>query len=77
MGWASGTELFDKVIDAVLSELGPNIRTSRYPEDMDNCIESIITAFEDADWDTQSESEYYDHPMVQRVFRVLHPDWFE
>lgn len=67
MGWASGTELFDRCIDALLDK-------KRTKEER---IRDVIEAFEDADWDCQQESEYYEHPVVGKVFQAIHPDWFE
>lgn len=57
MGWCSGTDLFDKVIDAIPEEH----RTVEL-------FKKIITAFEENDWDCQYESKYYDNPMFQEAW---------
>lgn len=66
MGWCSGTELFDKCVKAVLGET---------PVDKKQLVKDLIDAFEDMDWDCQSESDYIDHPIVNAAMRELHPDW--
>jgi hypothetical protein len=69
MGWASGTDVFDAVAGEILGETGAVSRT--------RVIRALVEALEDNDWDTQNESEFYDHPIVRRVMRELHPDWDE
>lgn len=66
MGWCSGTEIFDKVVKAILE-----------PKKIDKkeVIKEIITAFEDRDWDCQADSEYINHPLVKEAFIELDPDW--
>lgn len=48
MGWSSGSELFDKIIEAVQPAVPDEAaRVAIYA--------NIIPAFEDQDWDTQDE----------------------
>jgi hypothetical protein len=42
-----------------------------------SALKHIIVALEDMDWDCQQDSSYWDEPLVARIFRELHPDWFE
>lgn len=68
MGWCSATEIFDAVASALLD--GGDV-------DKKNVLEIVISALEDGDWDCQQDSAFYDHPIVQEIFRELHPRWFE
>jgi len=61
MGCLSGTEIFDKTMKAVLK------CTSR-KTDVQRIGKELKDALEDQDWDTQSESEYYDHPIIGSLF---------
>lgn len=70
MGWCSATEIFDTVADVVLREVQDDgIRIS--------VLYKLAVALEQHDWDCQSDSCFYDHPLVERVFKQLHPHWFE
>ena len=66
MGWGSGVVVFDKIAAKVLTE----------DLDRKGILETVIDALEDGDWDTQSDSDYYDHPLVQEVLKERHPNWF-
>lgn len=70
MGWCSATTVFDAVAAFVLTA------TSDEQSKVD-VLTTLARALEDADWDCQRDSHYYDDPIVQRVFRELHPRWFE
>lgn len=67
MGWCSGTEVFDAVASALLE---PNM-------DKESALKEIIGTLENMDWDCQSESAYWDDPLVRKVFKEIHPNWFE
>lgn len=69
MGWCSATVLFDAVLDGLLGK--------KSKKNIEDTIRLLIEEFENMDWDCQQESAYYDHPIVQSVFKELHPDWFE
>ncbi len=72
MGWCSGTEIFDKVADFVLhSVFAGNEATRQYT------LEVLVSALEDHDWDCQDDSQFIEHPIVKKVMRQLHPDWFK
>lgn len=66
MGWCSGTDLFDKVIDAIpKNDLSVAL------------FEKIIGAFEDNDWDCQGESKHYANPMFRIAMDRLHPENYD
>lgn len=70
MGWCSGTETFDKVAGAVLN--------SKLPEaDQYDILYILADSLGDRDWDCQQDSAYWNHPLVQRVFEDLYPEWFD
>lgn len=68
MGWCSGTVIFDVVADALL---GDKVVSK------EAVLEVLITALEDGDWDCQQDSEYWEHPLVRKIFAKIHPDWFD
>lgn len=68
MGWSSGSAVFDAVCKVVLD------KKKIKPEEV---IRGLIETLEAHDWDTHGESEYFDHPIVQKIFKELNPDWFE
>lgn len=68
MGWCTTTEIFDTVASALLED---------NEVDKKNVLEIVISALEDGGWECQQDSEFYDHPVVQEIFRKLHPRWFE
>lgn len=70
MGWCSGTEIFDKVAGAIL-----NSKLSE--SDQYDILYILADSLGDMDWDCQSESGYWDHPTVQKVFEDLYPEWFD
>jgi hypothetical protein len=70
MGWCSGTEIFDKVAATVLdSDLSE--------EKQVEIITVLIEALSDQDWDCESDSDYYKHPIIERIYREKYPHWFE
>lgn len=70
MGWCSATVIFDNVCDALLKDEGKK----QSPEDT---LRALAVALEDGDWDCQMDSDYWDHPVVEKIMRELHPSWFE
>lgn len=68
MGWCSGTEIFDTVAGAILSD---------EPIDKKEILMVVAEALRSMDWDCESDSEYWDHPVVREIFMELEPEWFE
>lgn len=66
MGWCSATVIFDGVCDALLADEKPDLKST---------LRALIAALEDGDWDCQSDSEYWNHPMVREIMKELHPRW--
>lgn len=71
MGWCSGTPIFDTVAKEILDDA--EISQSK----KERILTSLIEAMWDHDWDCESESDYYDHPLVRSILMKLRPDWFE
>jgi hypothetical protein len=69
MGWCSGTKIFDVVVEGLIDK-----KRTKTPKEI---IKLLAEAMEYMDWDCQEGSKYWDHPIVQEVFKELHPDWFE
>lgn len=63
MGWSSGSELFDKIIEAVQ----PAVHDEAAREAI---YANIIPAFEDQDWDTQDECMGKD-PAFDKALKKL------
>jgi hypothetical protein len=70
MGWGSGVDVFDAIVPAILDK-PMNV------DDKKALIKAVILALQERDWDTESDSEYWKHPLVREVFMDLHPDWFD
>lgn len=68
MGWCSGTDIFDDMAGFILG-------ISATDDEKAEILTTLINSLEDQDWDCQSDSNYWDDPIVQRVFKELHPDW--
>lgn len=58
MGWSTGTDIFDTVAEHLLdAEADLNV-TERVLEHLYDIMKGRF------DWDTQDESEYWEHPMI-------------
>lgn len=60
MGWASGSELYDEVMDVLcdhVTERKSLVRTF---------ADKVAEAFEDYDWDTQDDSRWYQHLFIDK-----------
>lgn len=68
MGWCSATEIFDTVVSALVDEDLPDVETT---------IKQLINALEDGDWDCQTDSDYWDHPIVRKCFEAVSPELFD
>jgi hypothetical protein len=69
MGWCSGTYIFDSVASIILDE-GKEFSKKEI-------LKELINALEERDWDCERESAYFDHPLVQEIFKELKPYLFE
>lgn len=68
MGWCSATTIFDNVAKFILS-------TDKPDQEKVEVLTALVDVLEDNDYDCQQDSAYWDHPIVQRVYREMHPDW--
>jgi hypothetical protein len=68
MGWCSATEIFDTIAESLLEEGEVDPR---------EILMTVAEALRDHDWDCECDSYYFDHPVVQDIFRELEPEWFE
>jgi hypothetical protein len=68
MGWCSGTYVFDAICTALFD--GEAI-------DKKALLEHVINTLQAADWDCEMDSVYWDHPLVQEIFKERNPEWFE
>ncbi len=68
MGWSSGTEVFDAVCSKLLD---------KKKIDPEEVLRSLVKALEDRDWDCHSESSYFNHPVVRKIFEEEYPDWYK
>lgn len=63
MGWCSGTPIFDTVCGEVLKlEVSKAVK--------ERILSKLIGAMEDHDWDCQGDSDYYDHPLVNKLLKA-------
>ena len=67
MGWASGTEVADIIIETVKAEVKDDATRKRI-------YIGMIRALEHYDWDTQDECMGTD-PMFDAALHQAHPDW--
>lgn len=66
MGWGSGVTVFDKIArDIIQLERDAGGDLGRYV--FEEIIESVVEALGDADWDTQSDSDYWDDPRIGKI----------
>ena len=68
MGWCSGTKVFDALCDVMFD---PD------KTEFEEILADFIETLEDMDWDCQQGSRHWKNPVVQKVMKILHPDWFE
>jgi hypothetical protein len=71
MGWGGGDRVFDPMVKAILSVKELKDR------DKGQLIKTLLLTLEQEDWDTQDESRYWTHPLVEQAAKKIHPDWFE
>lgn len=73
MGWCSATDIFDSVVGFILER----IETDEDRDEAREVIKKLAEVLEDNDWDCESDSDYWDDPLVQEIFKEIHPNWFE
>lgn len=68
MGWCSGTEAFDPVVNKVLQQdIEDNQKIT--------IVIALIKALQNMDWDCESDSDYWEHPLVRKAFKKACPNW--
>ena len=70
MGWASGTELFDEVLEAIFS-----LRTQNTVA-LVKAVERTIKAFEGHDADCLLETKFAKNAVFCQAYLNLYPDLF-
>lgn len=60
MGWCSATIIFDNVCDALIGEGNAKLEPRE-------ALKALALALLDGDWDCESDSAYWDHPIVKSV----------
>lgn len=76
MGWCSGTDIFDAVAGPLLKKLDAPTSDidAKFIEEI---LETLFEALQWNDWDCEADSDYWEHPVVQKMVRKLYPEWFE
>lgn len=69
MGWCSGTDIFDAACKGIIGD------KQRVSKEGIKALTIIVDSLEQHDWDCQQDSRYWDHPVVQQIFRAR--GWFE
>jgi len=70
MGWCSGTEIFDIVAGALLTEDKDEVN-------VEEALTQLYNVLRDKDWDCVGDSAYYNHPVVREIIKKIEPDWVE
>ena len=77
MGWGNGTEIFDQVAGDLM-----DVSYSLTRNDCDISIvviplKNLYKVLCDKDWDTECESEYWEHPVIGIILGndELHDNW--
>jgi hypothetical protein len=66
MGFASGSEIFEQAVIPLL----------KTPIDQYKAIKALVEALADADWDTQDDVFCVDHPLVQKAYAEVWPQFY-
>ena len=69
MGWGSGAQLMSEIIHGLLQQ-------SMDDPNREAVYRVLIPAFQDMDWDTESDVIGQD-PAFDRVLEDIYPEWFE
>lgn len=70
MGWASGTRLFDDILDAIFDIRTPNTVA------LVKSVEAVIKAFESFDCDTLLETKHIDRAVFVQAWVNQHPEYY-
>lgn len=73
MGWCGGTEIFDNVIDTMISMEDKDYCYLNLPAAM-NIVECLYKSLIDQDWDNIDESKYYDTDWVRKSIKRVNND---
>lgn len=63
MGWCSGTEIFDVVVEKAFAHIVDE-------SERKNFIKAIKPVFDAGDWDCESDSEYWDDYLVDIMYEM-------
>lgn len=66
------TPIFDEVAAAILGHL-----SDLTDEDKVKVLSVLIDVLETHEWIYPQDSDYFENPLVQKIFREKHPEWFE
>ena len=64
--WASAVCIFDAIAKPLIEGLNDTNRSNTK-----KVLKVLAETLEDCDWDTQGESSYWEHPLIQEIFREL------
>lgn len=70
MGWCSGTDIFDRMVQMIL-------KTGATDDEKYQLIYALGEVLEGKDWDCQGDSDYLDEPLVRKVLVDLGNAWLE
>lgn len=70
MGWCSGTDIFDTVVGTLLV-------TNVNEENFLKVVIPLIKELENQDWDCQGDSDYFEHPFVEKAFEMNNLEEYE
>jgi hypothetical protein len=69
MGMSKGTEIFDPVVCSMVDQLGVG-------EALDlKTIKILVQSLWDLDWDTESESHFWEHPVIGKILGNTFEEW--
>lgn len=69
MGWSGGTDVFDAMAEVILYG-----KVSLSILEQELLLGTLLEALGDADWDTESDSAYYGHPIVRKILKAQNPE---
>lgn len=76
MGWGGATDIFDSVVDLLLEVGSKPLFNGEYPpHEVSYMVNKAYTGIEWDDWDTESESRYWEY--LEPVMRKNYPHLFD